>query len=879
MKIFKLLSTSKKSFLLLLAATFFGFVSNSNAQIIVTTGITPQDLVQNTLLGSGVTVSNITFSGDANQIGHFLGNNSNIPLDSGVVMGTGDVAMAPGPNDLGSTDLGGGNFGVGDTDLDIIVGPFGTNDAAILEFDFIPIGDTVSFNYIFASEEYPEFVNGGFNDAFGFFISGPGFNGPYQNQAENIALIPGTTTPVTIDDVNNGTANLGPCVNCAYYVANGTGLVGEPQYTDPTVVQYDGLTTVLTAIAAVQCGQTYHIKLAIADAGDTAYDSAVFLEGGSFGSEGVEVDITTVTGDSIVYEGCDSAMFVFTRPDTSGTLTVGFTLGGNAINGTDYDQLPDSIFFPAGSSTSTLVLNPIWDGLAEGIDTVYIFVYTITPCGDTIVDGGGIFIADQPDIQIATNDVLVTCPTDSVQISATATGGIPGHSYTWDNGMTGQTIWVPSLVTDTFIVEVYDTCALVPFYDTVIVEVNLPPAPLVDAGNDTTVNCAGFSITLTGTPSLGTSPYTYLWDTGETTSSIVVTPAVTDTFTVTITDACGITATDTVIVIVAPGPPTVIMSNDTTVACAGDVAFLDVMVNTGTAPFTYLWSTGATTSSITVNPGSTTTYYVEVSDACFPGSVQDSVTVTVSTYAPLQINAGDETPICPGDLVTLTASATGGNPGYTWSWNTGDNDSTTTVSPNVNTTYTVTITDQCGNTTNETVEVTMPNYDTLSVSTGGDGLICDGDLFNLVATAGGGAGGYSYQWFDIDGNPIGNSVSSTSVTPAETDTVYTVVISDQCGNVASNLVQVVFDNCIVAPPNVFTPNGDGINDFWVIDNIEKTQNEVIVYNRWGTIVFETTDYKGDWDGDNLSDGTYYYIVKVVGQDAYTGYVQILRGAE
>src|SRR5690606_19343367 len=123
--------------------------------------------------------------------------------------------------------------------------------AAILEFDFIPTGDSVKFRYSFGSEEYPEYVNAGVNDAFAFFLSGPDpAGGSYTNK--NVALIPGTSTPVSIDNVNAG-------ANATYYRSNTTNTIN---------CQFDGFTKVLYALEKVVCGQTYHIKIAIADGGD-----------------------------------------------------------------------------------------------------------------------------------------------------------------------------------------------------------------------------------------------------------------------------------------------------------------------------------------------------------------------------------------------------------------------------------------------------------------------------------------------------------------------------------------------------------------------------------------------------------------------------------
>ena len=170
--------------------------------------MTVEQYVQNVLVGAGVSISNVQYNGGSSnvtvsQVGSFVATNSIIGINSGLVMATGDAQLVEGPNNSGSTTLGGGNLGQNDVDLDAIVSPNGTNDACVIEFDFIPIGDSVKFNYVFGSEEYLEWVNSSFNDVFGFFLSGPGISGPYSNNAVNIATVPGTTTAVSINNVNN----------------------------------------------------------------------------------------------------------------------------------------------------------------------------------------------------------------------------------------------------------------------------------------------------------------------------------------------------------------------------------------------------------------------------------------------------------------------------------------------------------------------------------------------------------------------------------------------------------------------------------------------------------------------------------------------------
>ncbi|MEI7510002.1 MAG: choice-of-anchor L domain-containing protein, partial [Flavobacterium sp.] len=255
------------------------FVNIIHGQLTVNnTSQTPAQLVQNVLLGSGITVTNIKFNGttaNANtvnsQVGMFTnGNSTNLGLTSGIILATGNAQVAVGPNNSGGSSQLPTSPSTGDADLATLAS--GTvMDKASLEFDFIPQGTNLSFNFVFASEEYPEWVNSGFNDVFGFFISGPGISGTFTGGSANIALVPGTSTPISINTVNSTT-------NSSYYVNNGDG--STP--TVNTTIQYDGFTTVIAALANVQCGKTYHIKLAIANVLDNLYDSAVFLQANSF---------------------------------------------------------------------------------------------------------------------------------------------------------------------------------------------------------------------------------------------------------------------------------------------------------------------------------------------------------------------------------------------------------------------------------------------------------------------------------------------------------------------------------------------------------------------------------------------------------------------
>ena len=427
----------------------------ASAQLVVTNTATVADLVQNVLLGGGVNVSNITFNGvPANmvteQVGSFDGTATTLGINSGVMLATGSVNNALGPNNSGSSSAGGG-LATSDPDLAILSIPQTVNDAAVLEFDFVPAGDSLSFKFVFASDEYLEFVNG-VNDIFGFFLSGPGINGTFSNNAINIALIPGTIDPVTINTVND-------VVNPTYYVDNGDGFTA-PFNTDPQYVQYDGFTVVLTASSLVSCGATYHIKIAIGDASDTVWDSAVFLEGGSFTSpNAIDLDITTESSDGTMTEGCTDALFTISRPGSADDIDITIQVSGSATNGVDYlPALPATITLPSGQNSASFPVSPVEDGLGEGSESIILTATFVNACGDTSISVDSVQVIDYVPIFLQTEDLSLDCSDDSVLIAAIANGGFGDLGYLWGTGSQQSAIWVPGLLNGVYPITITDEC-------------------------------------------------------------------------------------------------------------------------------------------------------------------------------------------------------------------------------------------------------------------------------------------------------------------------------------------------------------------------------------------------------------------------------------
>ncbi|MDD3875352.1 MAG: choice-of-anchor L domain-containing protein [Bacteroidales bacterium] len=247
-------------------------VATLKAQIAITADTNTVQLVNNFII-FGVSASNVQYTGGAHTLGSFTnGITTNIGLSDGIIMTTGSldttqssvVYIGSPVNEFASFYTSGGS----DSSLSNILPGYSLNDASILEFDLIPVGNILEFSYVFASEEYPEYVNSAFNDIFGFFINGPDpLGGNYADH--NIAIVPGTSLPVAIDNVNSG-------YNAAYYVDN--------QALNGQTIVFDGFTTPLLAQVDVIPLSTYHLKMAIADAGDAAYDSGIFLKAQSMKS-------------------------------------------------------------------------------------------------------------------------------------------------------------------------------------------------------------------------------------------------------------------------------------------------------------------------------------------------------------------------------------------------------------------------------------------------------------------------------------------------------------------------------------------------------------------------------------------------------------------
>ena len=261
--------------------TFYSFLVSG--QITIDETLTAQELVEDVLINSPCAeVSDIgqrtgTDFGADNGIASFDANGSDFPFTTGIVLMSGDVSLSPGPNT--SLNLSTGNSSwPGDADLEANTSANNTNNASAIQFNFVPQIDQINFNFIFASEEYNRGFECSFSDAFAFILTDQ-----ITGVVQNLAVIPGTTTPIEVTNVRYGIPGQCDDINTEFFQQYNFDVPGLPSVNESdAAISLNGQTVPLTAIGAVVAGNPYNIKLVIADQGDSQYDAAVFIEGGSF---------------------------------------------------------------------------------------------------------------------------------------------------------------------------------------------------------------------------------------------------------------------------------------------------------------------------------------------------------------------------------------------------------------------------------------------------------------------------------------------------------------------------------------------------------------------------------------------------------------------
>ncbi|WP_179334812.1 Ig-like domain-containing protein [Winogradskyella costae] len=390
-----------------------------------------------------------------------------------------------------------------------------------------------------------------------------------------------------------------------------------------------------------------------------------------------------------------------------------------------------SYLWNTGETTASIEVNPL-------VETSYSVEVSNENC--SIIDEVTVFVAEIPNIIISEDIVIVKGETTTL----TATGG---ENYEWSTNETTESIEVNPAETTTYIVNSVSGSGCISSANvtvTVIAEI------IADAGEDVTI-CDGEFVTLSASGGL-----TYLWNTGDSGSELIINPTITTTYIVTVEDEYGYTKNDSVTVFVNESPN--ITVGDDVFIMIGDSTTL-----TANGGNNFVWSTGETTNEISVSPDVTTTYIVT---GFSENGCQNTAEVTVTVVEVLNANAGEDVSICLGESVTLNASG-----GITYIWNTGGSGATPTITPTETTTYTVTITDGFGNSDTDDVIVTV---NPLPIANAGENqTICVGEFVNLTAE-----GGDAYLW------STGETTANITVNPNE-DTIYTVeTYSNNCSDSA-----------------------------------------------------------------------------------------------
>jgi gliding motility-associated-like protein len=363
-------------------------------------GYNPQTFVEQHVADSGIQVSNSKFNHsndliNSNQIGIFTNGTafSVFPFKAGIVLTTGDIDLAQTPNYNTGTSLSNPLTPLlRDPFLEALVGY--TQNTSVLEFDFISVSSEIQFDYVFASEEYPDLVCSDYNDAFAMFVTGPDPDNPQNVITRNIAIIPGSTLPVSINSINPGTPGKNNDHNCEppngslaysqYYISN------MPCNTGPyfEYTHYNGFTTKMTAKGRVIPDKTYKMNIAIANRYDGFNDSGVFIKKKSFKasllSYTLSSDIPRVL-DAI--EGCNRVtVTLYSTHGQSSDARIKVTTGGTAVEGIDYQPISGDYNIKKPENTVSFVIDPVFDEMQKPDRSLILYLHA------KFYDDNGVFI-------------------------------------------------------------------------------------------------------------------------------------------------------------------------------------------------------------------------------------------------------------------------------------------------------------------------------------------------------------------------------------------------------------------------------------------------------------------------------------------------------
>lgn len=860
-----------RCFLIFTALTF---VLNARSQLVVQNNLTPNQIINDVLLGEGVEAENITFNNAtgnsiSTQFGTFNSQNSNIGLSQGIILATGGVSVANSPNDLPTAHVlvPEADELTEEPDLAQLMAPAALNDVATVEFDFTPRGDTLRFTYVFASEEYNEHTCSPYNDAFGFFISGPGIpeNTDYENNAQNMALVPGKNVPVAINTVNRGYAGtFGSNSVCnaqsTNWQENSAYFINNESNSDLNATQFDGFTTPMTIEIPVVCGATYHIKLAIADATDGKNDSAVFIEAGSFESLApLEAELQVLNPDTAgnAVEGCSTYQLRLDRIDSLRTETVYLQVVGLDNANEILPNMPDSVTLYALDGVKTISFD-VADNLDfEEFRSFKFQILQIGACSqDTSVIDLPSELTDFPPLEISHPDSIALDCIEAGNVDMEVSGGYPPYQVIWDNPQAEGFNF--SVSPDSIMLltgQVSDQCGV----HTRIAEITIYreqyDAVQVVLPDTIAFNCAD-PVSILPQISGGYGDYDYTWTfNGEVLSNAQELNTIfpeDGTLIFRVNDRCMPFVEKSIELKSQLNPLTVNVGSDTVTTCVDPVVIVPE-VSGGFGQLSYVWKVNglAQSSASIFSPllSQTSGISLEVIDECGQSAV-DGLFIQIDN-PPLKAQLPTDTSICKGETLVLDPKVSGGFGGYTVYWNNAVIEAQAySVTPKGDEEYAFSVVDECGVSLEQTVSIQIREVEA---------------RFEFD---------YESQFHPIKNRSTANCWYNWSFPDGSTSNVFepapdqAVLVNGKTFLTVRNDIGCEAEKSKwyepplrIFIPTAFTPDGDGVNDIFKVVGRYITQFEIQIFDRWGNAVFSSTSLDHGWDGS-------------VDQSAYAGSTEV-----
>lgn len=627
---------------------------------------TPEQIVQSVVGGQTlITITDINCQDGAAGIFH-AGDNTDLGLSQGLLLSTGLASEAANPGTFFASE---GLGSPGDPDLDYLSEQSGngslSNDACIVEMDVFAATDELTFEYIFGSEEYPEYVESSFNDIFAFLVSGPGIVGdPNIGNQQNVAVLPNGTF-IEINSVNGSE-------NYYYYRNNENGLS----------VAYDGLTSdsmgvkksLTASIPTIPCN-TYHLKFAIADRGDSVFDSGVFISEIKAGSPNMEVKFNN--GIDYLVEDCvnlPEELLIYIEKLSGDSATYTVEIGGTATLGVDYQLgVPSTITFTQNQLSFSYPIKVLSDGLVEGPETIEIKLLRDFGCGAQVLTSLNIELRDQINVEILQDqfDTVALCAGGCVLMDVSG-----ASEYFWqppglfDDPNSAN----PTICPDTSLwISVTGSVAVCTDVDSIYLQIIDPVVSILPDTNVVTI-CETDSITLialNNTNNVGLTWQSFAInfdDPSNPVQTIVPPPNFNSIFVQVTLEIAGCSVTDQISINVDPFDFPIV-AKDTVICQNYSVDLGTDISNTSTSfkwtPDNTLWPSGNVSGPI-ATPDVTTTYTLIANSSS--GACSDTASVTVTVLpADIEIQNPDTVYLCLGDTVDISAISSTGGVGVVWS--------------------------------------------------------------------------------------------------------------------------------------------------------------------------------------------------------------------